>query len=125
MPSEDDHDPCYLALGAKEADRRERYKTFLRAAIPAGELESHPPGSTAQPTTGTDRFVQKVELIPGKTIENRSRVRPSKSTQATHGWRVKWLCSVFDRSGEYDAGAIGSGGFGSEEIDAGSNVGGG
>jgi len=32
-----DHDPCYLAMGNNEGERRERYEQFLRAAIPEGE----------------------------------------------------------------------------------------
>ena len=32
-----DHDPCYLALGVNEAQRQERYRRFLHAAIPEGE----------------------------------------------------------------------------------------
>ena len=32
-----DYDPCYLALGENDTERRLRYRKFLQAAIPEGE----------------------------------------------------------------------------------------
>src|SRR5689334_3607068 len=73
-----DFDPCYLALGKTEGERRQRYREFLRTAIPEGEWSFIREAVQRGQLTGTDRFVAQVEAILGKRIENRSRGRPSK-----------------------------------------------
>jgi putative transposase len=84
-----DHDPCYLALGANEAERRERYRVFLRAAIPEGEWRLIREAIQRGQLTGTDRFVEKVEAILGKRIEKRSPGRPPSMRQYPNEQRVK------------------------------------
>ena len=79
-----DHDPCYLSLGDNEAQRRQRYSEFLRAAIPEGEWTLIREAVQRGQLTGPDRFVEQVETILGKKIENRSRGRPSKISQMRH-----------------------------------------
>lgn len=67
-----DDDPCYLALGTNEAQRRERYAEFLRAAIPGGEWNLIREAVQRGQLTGTGRFVDKVEEILGRRIEKRA-----------------------------------------------------
>jgi putative transposase len=73
-----DRDPCYLALGSTEVERQHRYGEFLRAAIPEGESKLIREAVQRGQLTGRDRFVEKVEAILGRRIENRSRGRPAK-----------------------------------------------
>lgn len=75
-----DDDPCYLALGENNAQRQERYRQFLRAAIPEGEWNLIREAVQRGQLTGTGGFIDKVEEILGKRIENRSRGRPTKAT---------------------------------------------
>jgi putative transposase len=84
-----DHDLCYLALGANEAERRERYSEFLRAAIPDGEWSLIREAVQRGQLTGKDRFVEKVETIPGKRIDKRSRGRPPRPLQDSHELQIK------------------------------------
>jgi putative transposase len=79
-----DFDPCYLALGKTDEDRRQRYSEFLRTAIPEGEWSLIREAVQRGQLTGTDRFVAQVETILGKRIENRSRGRPSKIRPVQH-----------------------------------------
>ena len=79
-----DYDPCYVALGDSDAERRQRYSEFLRTAIPEGEWTLIREAVQRGQLTGPDRFVEEVETILGKRIENRSRGRPSKIAQLRH-----------------------------------------
>ena len=79
-----DLDPCYLALGTTEEERRLRYSEFLRTAIPEGEGSLIRESVQRGQLTGTDRFVAQVETILGKMIENRSRGRPSRISLMQH-----------------------------------------
>jgi putative transposase len=71
-----DRDPCYFALGTTEAERQQRYREFLHTAVPEGEWNLIRAAVQRGQLTGRDRFVQKVEEILGRRIENRSRGRP-------------------------------------------------
>ena len=77
-----DHDPYYLALGTGDAQRQERYRHFLRDAIPEGEWRLIREAVQRGQLTGTGRFVDKVEEILGKRIEKRAPGRPSKAVCA-------------------------------------------
>ena len=79
-----DFDPCYLALGTTDEERRLRYSEFLRTAIPEGEWSLIREAVQRGQLTGTDRFVAQVETILGKRIENRSRGRPPKIPLVQH-----------------------------------------
>lgn len=78
-----DRDPCYLALGATELQRREHYREFLRAAIPNGEWNLIRDAVQRGQLTGRQRFIDEVEAILGKRIEHRSRGRPAKRIAET------------------------------------------
>jgi putative transposase len=79
-----DLDPCYLALGTTQEERRLRYGEFLRTAIPEGEWRLIREAVQRGQLTGTDRFVMQVETILGKRIEHRSRGKPPKISLALH-----------------------------------------
>ena len=74
-----DQDPCYLALGHTNAERQERYRQFLRAAVPSGEWELIREAVQRCQLTGKNSFVDEVEKILGKRIEKRSPGRPRKA----------------------------------------------
>lgn len=74
-----DLDPCYLALGDSEAERRSRYRDFLRAAIPCGEWELIREAVQRGQLTGTDRFTDEVADILGRRVERRGQGRPGKA----------------------------------------------
>lgn len=74
-----DPDPCYLALGNNDAERQERYRLFLHAAIPEGEWTLIRDAVQRGQLTGTGRFVDKVEGVLGRRIEKRTRGRPPKT----------------------------------------------
>lgn len=76
-----DRDPCYLALGSSEKDRRRRYRRFLDEAIPAGEWDFMRKNVQRGQLTGSGRFVDDVEAITGRRLEHRGRGRPGKATQ--------------------------------------------
>jgi putative transposase len=77
-----DLDPCYLALGHSEAERRQRYRDFLQAAIPGGEWELIREAVQRGQLTGNSRFTDEVAGILGRRIERRGRGRPAKSARA-------------------------------------------
>jgi len=74
-----DHDPCYLALGKNDAERRMRYRAFLQAAIPDGEWSLIRESVQRGQLTGTDRFTEEVAAITGRRIERRGQGRPMVS----------------------------------------------
>jgi putative transposase len=84
-----DHDPCYLALGTNENERRKRYRQYLQEAIPVGEWRLMRDAVQRGQLTGAGRFVEKVEAILGKRIEHRSRGRPSSMRKDSHEQTVK------------------------------------
>lgn len=73
-----DHDPCYLALGSGDEERRRHYREFLRAGVPHGELELIRDAVQRGQLTGTGRFTQEVAEIIGRRIERRGPGRPVK-----------------------------------------------
>jgi putative transposase len=73
-----DHDPCYSALGNTETERRAHYRSFLHAAIPAGEWELIREAVQRGQLTGSARFTEEVAAILGRRVERRGRGRPSQ-----------------------------------------------
>jgi putative transposase len=71
-----DLDLAYLALGVTEIERRRHYRKFLRAAIPAGELDLIRSAAHRGQLTGTDRFTEEVADILGRRVERRGPGRP-------------------------------------------------
>ena len=74
-----DLDPCYLALGASDATRRERYMAFVREAVPEAETRVIREALQRGQLTGNGRFVDEVEHILGRRIEFRRQGRPARS----------------------------------------------
>jgi putative transposase len=74
-----DRDPCYLDLGTSEAARQTRYAQFVQEAIPAGEWELIQEALQRGQLAGGTRFVDDVERIIGRRIENRRPGRPKES----------------------------------------------
>ena len=71
-----DADPCYLALGKDDDERRERYQNFVRMAIPEGEWKMIREAVQRGQLTGDGRFHNEVAAIIGRRIERRGQGRP-------------------------------------------------
>jgi REP-associated tyrosine transposase len=71
-----DRDPCYLALGRNRVERTDRYRAFLRAAIPDGEWSLIREALQRGQLTGGARYADEVEAIIGRRIERRGQGRP-------------------------------------------------
>ena len=76
-----DIDPCYLVLGISDSDRAERYRDFVRCAIPVGEWELIREALQRGQLTGNNRFANEVEAIIGRRLMNRKQGRPRKGTE--------------------------------------------
>jgi putative transposase len=74
-----DYDPCYLALGDNDTERRARYRKFLQTAIPDGEWNLIREAVQRGQLTGTDRFTEEVAAITGRRVERRGQGRPMMS----------------------------------------------
>ena len=72
-----DLDPCYLALGGSDKERRLRYREFVQSAIPTGEWELIQEAIARGQLTGNSRYIEEVEKIIGRRIEHRRPGRPS------------------------------------------------
>src|SRR5690606_28681752 len=72
-------DPCYSALAADDAQRRERYRQFVAAGIPAQESKLIGDAVQRGQLTGNPRFVDQVERVVGRRIETRGQGRPAKA----------------------------------------------
>ncbi|WP_290648996.1 transposase [Aquisalimonas sp.] len=75
-----DLDPCYVELGANDAERRERYRSFVEQGVPEKELALLRDALQRGQLTGDRRFVDEVENILGRRIESRGRGRPAART---------------------------------------------
>jgi putative transposase len=78
-----DADPCHLSLGETHEQRCERYRAFVRAAIPEGEWDLIRQAVQRGQLTGDDRFVDEIEKITGRRIAFR------KPGNQPRGKRVK------------------------------------
>lgn len=72
-----DLDPCYLALGDSDEERRLNYREFVHSAIPVGEWAFIQEAVERGQLTGNNRYVEEVEKITGRRIEHRRPGRPS------------------------------------------------
>jgi len=77
-----DPDPCYIGLGATDAERRRRYSEFLRAGIPTGERNLIREAVQRGQLTGSARFTQEVAGILGRRVERRGPGRPANRTSS-------------------------------------------
>lgn len=75
-----DLDPCYLALGEDDSQRRERYRRFLSPTNDANgdSLELIREAVQRGQLTGNERFTDEVVDIVGRRIPRRGRGRPAK-----------------------------------------------
>lgn len=80
-----DYDPVYHGLGNNDDERRQRYREFLKAAIPAGEWELIREAVQRGQLTGNRRFRDEVASVLGRRVERRGRGRPPKSTGVAEG----------------------------------------
>ena len=76
-----DHDPCYLGLADSEGKRVERYKAWVRDAIPAGEWELIRQSLQRGQLTGSIRFVDEIEKKIQRRVECRGRGKPKKEVK--------------------------------------------
>jgi putative transposase len=74
-----DPDPCYVGLGATDAERRRWYQEFLRAGISTGERKPIREAVQRGQLTGSSRFTREVADIVGRRVERRGPGRPAKS----------------------------------------------
>jgi len=74
-----DEDPYYLGLAGSEKKRAERYKTWVRDTIPAGEWELIRQSLQRGQLTGSSRFVDEIEKKIERRVEFRGRGRPKKT----------------------------------------------
>lgn len=79
-----DTDPCFLALGHDQVERRERYETFVRQAVSSGEVQLIRESLQRGQLTGNGRFIDEIERITGLRIEQRGQGRPKKKA-GEHG----------------------------------------
>lgn len=78
-----DCDLCYLALGGRDAERRERYQRFLREAIPTDQWTLIREALQRGQLTGNSRFIDKIEHIAGRRIDSRQQGRPTRQIDHT------------------------------------------
>ncbi len=71
-----DTDRTYKALGATPEERATRYRAYLDAGVPEMEWELISGAVQRGHLTGNRRFVEEVEGIIGRRIEQRKRGRP-------------------------------------------------
>lgn len=69
--------PMQDVLGAEWPTQVERYKQFMREAIPEGEWKLIREAVSRGQLTGNDRFIDEVEKIIGRRIEHRKPGRPA------------------------------------------------
>ena len=69
---------CYLALGDSESNRQQRYRAYTSSAVPATEWNFIRDAVQRSQLTGNKQFIDQVEAIVGRRIENRKQGRPRK-----------------------------------------------
>ena len=74
-----DLDPCYLAMGKTEQQRRSRYAAFVSQGVRPSELILIREALQRGQLTGTQRFVDEIDRKLGVRVERRGRGRPAKS----------------------------------------------
>ena len=71
-----DLDPCYLGLGATQAERQEQYAEWVKEFIPQGEWDLIRQAIQRGQLTGSERFVEEVSEKISRRIEFRGQGRP-------------------------------------------------
>lgn len=73
-----DRDPCYIALGETDADRQQRYRTWISSGIRDSELALIRQAVQRGQLTGGERFLAETEVKVGRRIGTCGRGRPHK-----------------------------------------------
>ncbi|VXB05985.1 transposase [Pseudomonas sp. 8AS] len=71
-----DADPCFLALGRDQVERRERYESYVKQAVSLEETSLIREALQRGQLTGSSRFIDEIEQITGLRIEQRGQGRP-------------------------------------------------
>ena len=71
-----DTDPCFLALGRDQLERRERYESYVKQAVSLEETRLIREALQRGQLTGSNRFIDEIERITGLRIEQRGQGRP-------------------------------------------------
>ena len=71
-----DTDPCFLALGRDQLERRERYESYVKQAVSLEETRLIREALQRGQLTGSSRFIDEIERITGLRIEQRGQGRP-------------------------------------------------
>ncbi|RME33562.1 MAG: transposase [Gammaproteobacteria bacterium] len=82
MPEWLDTPPAYEELGSSARDRTAKYRAFVSAGVPEQERKLIVEAVQRGHLTGNGRFVEEVEQIIGRRIEQRRRGRPSRRQTA-------------------------------------------
>jgi putative transposase len=75
-----DFDPAYVALGATNVERRQKYREFLNDAVPSGEWELIRQAAHRGQLTGTDLFEEEIGQIIGRRIGRSGPGRPKNKS---------------------------------------------
>ena len=73
-----DLDSAYLGLATTAKKRRKKYRNYILAAVPDGEIEQIRGAIQRGQLTGSDKFIEEIEAKGGKRIEFRGPGRPKK-----------------------------------------------
>ncbi|VXB06088.1 transposase [Pseudomonas sp. 8AS] len=71
-----DADPCFLALGRDQVERRERYESYVKQAASLEETSLIREALQRGQLTGSSRFIDEIERVTGLRIEQRGQGRP-------------------------------------------------
>lgn len=74
-----DPDPCFMALGETDAERRARYREFLQMAIPDDEWTLIREAVQRGQLTGDAHFNEEISNVIGRRVVSRGQGRPRKS----------------------------------------------
>ena len=73
-----DLDSGYLGLATTAKKRQKKYRDYILAAVPDGEIEQIRGAIQRGQLTGSDKFIEEIEAKVGKRIEFRGPGRPKK-----------------------------------------------
>ncbi len=74
-----DFDPCYLGLAATIKKRQEKYRDYILETIADEEIAKIRGAIQRGQLTGSEKFIEEVEVKVGKRIEYRGQGRPRKT----------------------------------------------
>jgi len=76
-----DVDPCYLGLADSDVKREALYTEWVNGVLPDGELDHIRQSLQRGQLTGSTRFVDEIEQMIERRVENRGQGRPRKCRQ--------------------------------------------